>query len=165
MWGGCLCLLPEVNSRTARRLSRAKITGSRSYWGRGTSLHISAKILLRAELYQVFWGLVKKYLCDNCDYTVPLIHSMKTCQRLWPQQSSVQSGFGSSGYTGGWMLTDQAWGQLMHKCRCGSLVLLSTSPTDVSQTVSQGPLTEKGTVLGRHANLGPTVYFSCSVLM
>ena len=53
----------------------------------------------------------------------------------------------------------------MHRCRCRSLVLLSTSPTDVSQRALQHPLTEIGAVFGGAPIWVPPCTFAHSVLM
>jgi len=61
-----------------------------------------------------FWDVVKKYLCENCDYTFDTLK-----ENLPKALESVKLEVihhGSIVCTGGWMLTDQGLAWPMHRC-------------------------------------------------
>jgi hypothetical protein len=69
---------------------------------------------------EYFWGMVKKYLRDNCDYTFDTLK--KICRRLWPLSPFTLFADGNTECTGGWRLTDRALGPMMLNYRSGNSV-------------------------------------------
>ena len=80
---------------------------------------------------EFFWGAMKKYLRDNCDFTFATLRENMPKAHL---SSSAQSVYGNIACTGGWRLTGQVWALQKLKCRSRNSVHTSTSPTDVFQT-------------------------------
>ena len=62
-------LLQQMDPQESAWLLSSNITCARGYWGCWLPMSYSPKIPLGAQLHWVFSGAVKKYLCDNCDYT------------------------------------------------------------------------------------------------
>jgi len=105
------------------------------------------------DFIEYFWGMVKKYLRDNCDYT------FNTLQRLWPLSPFILFADGNTECTSGWRLTDWALGPMMLSYRSGNSVQQSISPTDAFQTLLQVLSTEALQPLWLCAKLGLLEFF------
>ena len=65
----CQCLLQQMHPRTAAWICRTEISGQETIEAANHLCLFLPKFHCELNFIEFFWGVVKKYLRDNCDYT------------------------------------------------------------------------------------------------
>ncbi|CAK5275047.1 unnamed protein product [Mycena citricolor] len=88
---------------------------------------------------EYFWGAVKKYLRNNCDYT---FNTLKTNMPLrLPQSASQQSGSGNRGWSVGWTHIGRGWRLNRLSWKFANSAHVHTNHTDASLKALRALLT------------------------